>query len=220
MVEVTNALQLLPQRQLRIVPLDLVKEISATPSGLRRKSLLDQLCNYLLGGELEDRAVLVLDLPVGVIDDVEDRVGVEVGGKYILPVPELQNLGAIGELHNHFDRGILQGTDHARDTGPGLELVRDSGKRGLRFSRVLTVAGARDCGTACLTISPRRNSRRFLPGGCELRHYADRPRRVPGFARHSSRATGLPKESRARGVWDRKVAPLVTKGQSDQVLDD
>ena len=51
------------------MPLDLVKEISATASGLRRKSLLDQLCNDLLGGELEDRAVLVLDLPVGLIDD-------------------------------------------------------------------------------------------------------------------------------------------------------
>ena len=35
MVEVTNALQPLPQRQLRIVPLDLVKEISATASVLR-----------------------------------------------------------------------------------------------------------------------------------------------------------------------------------------
>ena len=51
MVEVTNALQPLPQRQLRIVPIDLVKEIGATASGLRRKSLLDQLCNDLLGGE-------------------------------------------------------------------------------------------------------------------------------------------------------------------------
>ena len=125
MVEVTNALQPLPQRQLRIAPLDLVKEISAAASGLRRKSLLDQLCNDLLGGELEDRAVLALDLPVGLIDDVEDRMRVEVGGKYILPVPELQSLGAMGELYNHFDRGILQGTDHARDAGPGLELVRD-----------------------------------------------------------------------------------------------
>ncbi len=73
MVEVTNALQPLPQRQLCIVPLDLVKEVSATASGLRRQSLLDQLCNDLLGGELEDRAVFSLDLPVGLIDDVEDR---------------------------------------------------------------------------------------------------------------------------------------------------
>ena|SRR5260221_6120581 len=31
---------------------------------------------------------------------------VEVGGKYILPVAELQNLGAMGELHNHFDLNI------------------------------------------------------------------------------------------------------------------
>src|SRR5258708_34882403 len=104
MVEVTNALQPLPQRQLRIVPLELVKEISATASGVRRKSLLDQLCNDLLGGELEDGAVLVLDLPVGLIDDVEDRMRVEVGGKDILPVHELYNLGDIGELHKDFDR--------------------------------------------------------------------------------------------------------------------
>jgi hypothetical protein len=107
------------------VPLDLVKEIGAAASGLRRKSLLDQLCNDLLDGEVEDRAVLVLDLLVGLIDDVEDRMRVEVGGKYI-PVPDLQNLGAMGEIHSHFDRRIIsQGTDHARDPGPGLELVRD-----------------------------------------------------------------------------------------------
>jgi hypothetical protein len=125
MVEVPNALQPLPQRQPRIVPLDLVKEIGAAASGLRRKSLLDQLCNDLLDGEVEDRAVLVLDLLVGMIDDVEDRMRVEVGGKYI-PVHDLQNLGAMGEIHSHFDRGIiLQSTDHARDSGPGLELVRD-----------------------------------------------------------------------------------------------
>ena len=125
MVEVPNALQPLPQRQPRIVPLDLVKEIGAAASGLRRKSLLDQLCDDLLDGEVEDRAILVLDLLVGLIDDVEDRMRVEVGGKYI-PVPDLQNLGAMGEIHSHFDRGItLQSTDHARDPGPGLELVRD-----------------------------------------------------------------------------------------------
>jgi hypothetical protein len=28
-------------------------------------------------------------------------------------------------LHNHFDRGTLQGIDHARDPGPGLVLVCD-----------------------------------------------------------------------------------------------
>jgi len=59
MVEVPNAPQPLPQRQLRIVPLDLVKEIGAGASGLRRKSLLDQLCNDLL----------------------EDRMHEELGGK-------------------------------------------------------------------------------------------------------------------------------------------
>ena len=125
MVEVTNALQPLPQGQLRIVPLDLVKEIRTAPSGLRRKSVLDQLCNDLLGGEVEDRTVLVLDLLVSLLDDVEDRMRVQVGGKYILPVTDLQRLGPMSELYNHFDRGILQGTDHARDSGPGLELVRN-----------------------------------------------------------------------------------------------
>jgi hypothetical protein len=125
MVEVPNAPQPLPQRQPHIVPLDLVKEIGAAASGLRRKSLLDQLCNDLLYGKVEDRAVLVLDLLVGLIDDVEDRMRVEVGGKYI-PAPDLQNLSAMGEIHSHFDRRIIsQGTDHARDSGPGLELVRD-----------------------------------------------------------------------------------------------
>ena len=76
MVEVTNALQPLPERQLRIVPLELVKEIGTAASGLRRKSLLDQLCNDLLGSEVEDRAVFVLDLLVGLIDDVENRMRV------------------------------------------------------------------------------------------------------------------------------------------------
>jgi hypothetical protein len=39
-----------------------------------------------------------------------DRMRVEVGGKYI-PVPDLQNLGAMGEIHSHFDRRIIsQGT--------------------------------------------------------------------------------------------------------------
>jgi hypothetical protein len=31
---------------------------------------------------------------------------VEVGGKYI-PVPDLQNLGAMGEIHSHFDQGRI-----------------------------------------------------------------------------------------------------------------
>jgi len=125
MVEVTNALQPMPQRQLRLVPLDLVKEIGTAASGLRRKSPLDQLGNDFLGGEVEDRAVLVLDLLVSLLDEVEDRMDVQVGGKYILPVDDLQNLVPMSDLHNYFNRGILQGIDHARDPGPGLELVRD-----------------------------------------------------------------------------------------------
>ena len=92
---------------------------------MRRKSLLDQLCNDLLGGEIEDRAVLVLDLLVGLINQVEDRMRVQVGGKYILRAAHLQNLRPMSGLHNHFDRGILHGIDHARDPGPGLALVRD-----------------------------------------------------------------------------------------------
>ena len=108
----------MPQRQLRLVPLDLVKEIGTAASGLRRKSALDQLGNDFLGGEVEDRAVLVLDLLVSLIDEVEDRMSVQVGGKYILPVPYLQNLGPMSGLHNYFNRGILNGTDRRRDSGP------------------------------------------------------------------------------------------------------
>ena len=125
MVEVANARQPVPQRQSRIVPLDLGKEIDTAASGLRRKSPLDQLCDDLLGGEVEDRAVFVFDLRVGLIDEVEDRMRVQVGRKYILAVPHLQNPGPVSELCNHFDRGILQGVDHDRDPGPGLESVRD-----------------------------------------------------------------------------------------------
>jgi hypothetical protein len=65
----------------------------------------------------------MLDLLVGLIDDVENRMGVQVGGKYILPVPDLQNLGPLRGLHNHVDRGILHDIDYARDPRPGLELV-------------------------------------------------------------------------------------------------
>ena len=127
MVEVTNALQPLAQRQLRIVPLDLGKEIDTTASSLRRKSPLEQFCNDLLGSEVEDRAIFAFDLRVGLIDEIEDRMRVQVGGNYILAVPDLQKLWLVSELHNHFDfdRGILQGTDHSRDPGPGLESVRD-----------------------------------------------------------------------------------------------
>jgi hypothetical protein len=58
------------------MPLGLVKESAAEANGLRRKSLLDQLCNDLLGGEVEYRAVLVLDLLLGPIHEVEDRIRV------------------------------------------------------------------------------------------------------------------------------------------------
>ena len=58
------------------MPLGLVKESAVEASGPRRKSLLDQLCNDLLGGEVEDRAVLVLDLLVGPINEVEYRMRV------------------------------------------------------------------------------------------------------------------------------------------------
>ena len=66
---------------------------------------------------------------------------VEVGGKYIA-APDLQNLGAMGELHSHFDHGIIfYPTDYARDPGPGLELVRDQVNTVCDFHALLTVAG-------------------------------------------------------------------------------
>jgi hypothetical protein len=55
----------------------------------------------------------MLDLLVGLIDDVENRMRVQAGGKYILPVPDLQNLWPMSGLHNHFGRGILHGIDYA-----------------------------------------------------------------------------------------------------------
>jgi len=69
------------------VPLDLVKEIGAGASGLRRKSLLDQLCNCA-----------TISLRIECMK--------RFGGKYI-PVPDLQNLGAMGEIHSHFDQGRI-----------------------------------------------------------------------------------------------------------------
>jgi len=125
MVEVANSLQPMPQRQLQLVPFDLVKKVGTAASGLRRKSTPDQMCNDLLDGEVEDRAVLVLDLLVALIDDIEDRMRVQVRGKYILPVPDLQNLGTMTGLDNHFDRGILHGIYDARDPRPGFQLVRN-----------------------------------------------------------------------------------------------
>jgi len=83
MVEVPNAPEPLPQRQLRFAPVHLVKEICATASGLRREALLIQLCNDLLCGEIEDRAVLMLDHLVGLIDDIENRMSVEIGMRVI-----------------------------------------------------------------------------------------------------------------------------------------
>ena len=38
---------------------------------------------------------------------------VQIGGEYIFPVADFENRGAMSKLHNHFDRGILEGTDHA-----------------------------------------------------------------------------------------------------------
>lgn len=106
-----------------MMPLDPVKEIHATACGLRRKAMLDQLLDDLLDVEAEDRAALVLDLFVALINDVEDRMGVEVGGKYIA-IGDFQYPGAMGQLHSYFDRRIiLDGTDHGRDPGPGLQLA-------------------------------------------------------------------------------------------------
>jgi hypothetical protein len=143
MVEVPNFLQPLPQRHLWIVPLDFVKEIGKAASSSAAQVLLDQLRSDLLGGEIEDRAVLVLGLLVGLIDYVKDRMCVQVGGKYILPVFGLQNPGPMSGLHNGFDRGILQAADRARDPGPGLEVVRDQVNIISNFHAFLTVAEAR-----------------------------------------------------------------------------
>ena len=89
MVDVTNALQPLAQRQCRISPSNVVDEIDATMSRVWRKSVLDQLRNDFLAGQVKDRAVFVLDLLVGLIDQVEDRMGVYVRGKYILQAVDL-----------------------------------------------------------------------------------------------------------------------------------
>ena len=105
--------------------LDLVQDVGTAVSSLQRKSSLDQLCSDLLGRQVADRAVLMLDLLLGLVDDVENRMRVQAGGKYILPVPDLQNLWPMSGLLNHFDRGILHGIDYAGDPRPGLELVCD-----------------------------------------------------------------------------------------------
>ena len=91
--------------------------------------MLHELCTDLLRGQVEDRAVLKLDLLAGVVDDVEDRLGIKVGWKDILPVPDLQNLGATGGFHGYLDRGILQGTDHPGYPGSGLKLIGDQVNR-------------------------------------------------------------------------------------------
>jgi len=89
MVDVTNALQPLAQRQRLILPSNVVNEIDATMSRLWRKSALYQLRNDFIAGKVKDRAVFVLDLLVGLIDQVEDRMGVYVRGKYILQAVDL-----------------------------------------------------------------------------------------------------------------------------------
>jgi hypothetical protein len=114
-------------------------------SSLRRKSPLERFCNDLLGSEVEDRAIFAFDLRVGLIDEIEDRMRVQVGGNYI----------------------------------------------------------------------PR-----FLPGGCELRLCRSCPRRVPGFARETSRVRKLRKVSPAEvAEMGRQCRPL-TNGRSAQVRDD
>ena len=83
MVEVTNVFQPLAQRPPLILPTGLVDEIDATTSRVWRKSVLDQLRNDFLAGKVKDRAVFVLNLLIGLIDQVEDRMGVHVRGEYI-----------------------------------------------------------------------------------------------------------------------------------------
>ena len=64
----------------------------------------------------------------------------------------------MSELYKHFDRGILQGIDHAGDPGPGLELVRDQVNNVSDFHAFLAVAEARERSPAYLTISAQKNS--------------------------------------------------------------
>src|SRR5260370_42702616 len=66
-VDVTNALQPVAQRQGLILPSGVVNEINTTTGRLQRKSVLDQLRNDLLGGEVKDRAVLMLDILIGLL---------------------------------------------------------------------------------------------------------------------------------------------------------
>jgi len=125
MVEVTNALQPLTQRQRLILPSDVVNEIDTATSSLRRKSIPEQLRSDLLGSEIKYRAVSVLDLLIGLIDQVEDRMGVHVGAKYLLQAADSDIRRITGELNNDFDRGVIQYTDHAGNSGPGLMWVSD-----------------------------------------------------------------------------------------------
>ena len=89
MVEVTNVLQPLAQRQRLILPSDVINQINTTMSRLWRKSVPDQLRNDFLAGEVKDRAVFVLDLLIGLIDQVENRMGVHIRGKYVLQAVDL-----------------------------------------------------------------------------------------------------------------------------------
>ena len=189
MVEVPNVLQPLPQRHLRIVPLDFIKEIVTAVSSLRRKSPLDQLRSDLLGGEIEDRAVLVLGLLVGLIDYVEDRMCVQVGGKYILPVFGLQNPGPMSGLDNDIDRGILQATGRARDPGPGWEVVRDQVNMVSDFHAFLTVAEAREGEPGMFDAHSSKKFVMISPVVANFDLLRAFLGSVPGVAYHNSHAT-------------------------------
>jgi hypothetical protein len=125
MVDVTDALEPSVKRQCLILPSDVINKIYTTASRLRRESVLDQLRNDFFEGEVKDWPVPVLDLLIGLIDQVEDRMGVYVGAKYLLQAADFQIRRIIRELNNDFDGGVIQYTDHAGDSGPRLMWVSD-----------------------------------------------------------------------------------------------
>ena len=71
------------------MPSGVLNENNTTTGRLQRKSVLDELRNDLLGGEVKDRAVLMLDILIGLIDQVKDRMGIYVRAKDLLKAADL-----------------------------------------------------------------------------------------------------------------------------------
>ena len=107
------------------MPSGVVNEINTTTGRLQRKSVLDQLRNDLLGGEVKDRALLMLDILIGLIHQVKDRMGIYIRANDILQAADLENRRIIWKLHKDFEGGVIQCVDHAGDASPGLMPVGD-----------------------------------------------------------------------------------------------